>query len=77
MTRLKTPIISIVIGEGASGGAVGIGVGDKVMMLENTWYTVISPESCSSILWRSWEYKEVAAEALKTYGKRHEPSETD
>ena len=57
MTRLKTPIISIVIGEGASGGAIGIGVGDKVMMLENTWYTVISPESCSSILWRSWEYR--------------------
>ncbi len=69
MTRLKTPIISIVIGEGASGGAVGIGVGDKVMMLENTWYTVISPESCSSILWRSWEYKEVAAEALKLTAK--------
>ena len=65
MTRLKTPIISIIIGEGASGGAVGIGVGDRVYMLENTWYTVISPESCSSILWRSWEYKEVAAEALK------------
>ncbi|MEL4455176.1 acetyl-CoA carboxylase carboxyltransferase subunit alpha [Lutimonas vermicola] len=69
MTRLRTPIISIVIGEGASGGAVGIGVGDKVMMLENTWYTVISPESCSSILWRSWEYKEVAAEALKLTAK--------
>ncbi len=69
MTRLKTPIISIVIGEGASGGAVGIGVGDKVMMLENTWYTVISPESCSSILWRSWEYKEIAAEALKLTAK--------
>lgn len=69
MTRLKTPIISIIIGEGASGGAVGIGVGDKVMMLENTWYTVISPESCSSILWRSWEYKEVAAEALKLTAK--------
>ncbi|WP_452222448.1 acetyl-CoA carboxylase carboxyltransferase subunit alpha [Lacinutrix salivirga] len=65
MTRLKVPIITIVIGEGASGGALGIGVGDKVMMLENTWYSVISPESCSSILWRSWEYKEVAAEALK------------
>ena len=69
MTRLKTPIISIVIGEGASGGAIGIGVGDKVMMLENTWYTVISPESCSSILWRSWEYKEEAAEALKLTAK--------
>jgi acetyl-CoA carboxylase carboxyl transferase subunit alpha len=69
MTRLKTPIISIIIGEGASGGAVGIGVGDKVLMLENTWYTVISPESCSSILWRSWEYKEVAAEALKLTAK--------
>ena len=55
----------IIIGEGASGGALGIGVGDKVLMLENTWYSVISPESCSSILWRSWEYKEVAAEALK------------
>lgn len=69
MTRLKTPIISIVIGEGASGGAIGIGVGDKVLMLENTWYTVISPESCSSILWRSWEYKEEAAEALKLTAK--------
>jgi acetyl-CoA carboxylase carboxyl transferase subunit alpha len=69
MTRLKTPIISIIIGEGASGGAVGIGVGDKVLMLENTWYSVISPESCSSILWRSWEYKEVAAEALKLTAK--------
>jgi len=65
MTRLKTPIITIVIGEGASGGALGIGVGDKVYMMENTWYSVISPESCSSILWRSWEYKEIAAEALK------------
>ena len=65
MTRLKTPIITIVIGEGASGGALGIGVGDRVYMMENTWYTVISPESCSSILWRSWEYKELAAEALK------------
>lgn len=68
MTRLKTPIITIVIGEGASGGALGIGVGDKVYMMENTWYTVISPESCSSILWRSWEYKEQAAEALKLTG---------
>ena len=65
MTRLKTPIITIVIGEGASGGALGIGVGNKVFMMENTWYTVISPESCSSILWRSWEFKEQAAEALK------------
>jgi acetyl-CoA carboxylase carboxyl transferase subunit alpha len=65
MTRLKTPIITVVIGEGASGGALGIGVGDKVYMMENTWYSVISPESCSSILWRSWEYKEQAAEALK------------
>ena len=55
----------MIIGEGASGGALGIGVGDKVLMLENTWYSVISPESCSSILWRSWEYKEQAAEALK------------
>jgi acetyl-CoA carboxylase carboxyl transferase subunit alpha len=69
MTLLKTPIITIIIGEGASGGAVGIGVGDKVLMLENTWYTVISPESCSSILWRSWEYKEIAAEALKLTAK--------
>ncbi|QFZ53442.1 acetyl-CoA carboxylase carboxyltransferase subunit alpha [Oceanihabitans sp. IOP_32] len=65
MTRLKVPIITIVVGEGASGGALGIGVGDQVLMLENTWYSVISPESCSSILWRSWEYKELAAEALK------------
>ncbi len=65
MTRLKVPIITIVVGEGASGGALGIGVGDKVLMLENTWYSVISPESCSSILWRSWEHKEEAAEALK------------
>ena len=65
MTRLKTPIITVVIGEGASGGALGIGVGDRVYMMENTWYSVISPESCSSILWRSWEYKEQAAEALK------------
>ncbi|WP_435138798.1 acetyl-CoA carboxylase carboxyltransferase subunit alpha [Formosa sp. A9] len=65
MTRLKVPIITIIIGEGASGGALGIGVGDRVLMLENTWYSVISPESCSSILWRSWEYKEQAAEALK------------
>lgn len=65
MTTLKVPIICIIIGEGASGGALGIGIGDKVLMLENTWYSVISPESCSSILWRSWEYKEQAASALK------------
>ena len=65
MTRLKVPIIVVIIGEGASGGALGIGVGDSVLMLENTWYSVISPESCSSILWRSWEFKEQAAEALK------------
>ena len=65
MTRLKTPIITVIIGEGASGGALGIGVGDKVLMLENSWYSVISPENCSSILWRSWEHKEKAAEALK------------
>jgi len=65
MMRLKVPVICIIIGEGASGGALGIGVGDKVVMLENTWYSVISPESCSSILWRSWEYKERAADALK------------
>ncbi|MCK5441604.1 MAG: acetyl-CoA carboxylase carboxyltransferase subunit alpha [Maribacter sp.] len=65
MTRLKVPIIVTIIGEGASGGALGIGVGDRVLMLENTWYSVISPESCSSILWRSWEYKEQAADSLK------------
>ena len=65
MFNLKTQIICIVIGEGASGGALGIGIGDKIMMLENTWYSVISPESCSSILWRSWDYKERAAEVLK------------
>lgn len=65
MCRLKVPVITVIVGEGASGGALGIGVGDKVFMLENTWYSVISPESCSSILWRSWEYKEQAAEALK------------
>jgi len=65
MSQLSVPIIVIIIGEGASGGALGIGVGDKVLMLENTWYSVISPESCSSILWRSWEFKEQAAEALK------------
>jgi acetyl-CoA carboxylase carboxyl transferase subunit alpha len=65
MAKLEVPIISVIIGEGASGGAIGIGLGDKVHMLENTWYSVISPESCSSILWRSWDYKEQAAEALK------------
>src|SRR5690349_19377539 len=65
MTRLKVPIIVVIIGEGASGGALGIGVGDRVYMMENTWYTVISPESCSSILWRSWEMKEMAAEQLR------------
>lgn len=65
MAKLKTPIFSYVIGEGASGGALGIGVGNKVYMLENTWYSVISPESCSSILWRNWEHKEDAANALK------------
>ena len=65
MFNIKTQIIVIVIGEGASGGALGIGIGDKIMMLENTWYSVISPESCSSILWRSWDYKEEAANVLK------------
>src|SRR5687768_8228061 len=65
MIRLKVPVICVIIGEGASGGALGIGVGDKIFMLENTWYTVISPESCSSILWRSWDQKETAAEQLK------------
>ena len=65
MAKLRTPVICIIIGEGASGGALGIGVGDRVLMLENTWYSVISPESCSSILWRSWDFKEQAAEALK------------
>ena len=65
MCQLKVPVICIIIGEGASGGALGIGIGDKVLMLENTWYSVISPESCSSILWRSWSFKETAAEALK------------
>ena len=65
MMDLKVPIICIIIGEGASGGALGIGIGDRVLMLENTWYSVISPESCSSILWHSWDYKEQAADALK------------
>jgi acetyl-CoA carboxylase carboxyl transferase subunit alpha len=65
MMQLRVPVICVIIGEGASGGALGIGIGDKVLMLENTWYSVISPESCSSILWRSWDYKEQAAKALK------------
>jgi len=65
MSRLRVPIIVVIIGEGASGGALGLGVGDRILMLENCWYSVISPESCSSILWRSWDYKEQAAEALK------------
>jgi acetyl-CoA carboxylase carboxyl transferase subunit alpha len=65
MLRLKVPVVCVIIGEGASGGALGIGVGDKVLMMENTWYSVISPESCSSILWHNWEMKEVAAEQLK------------
>ncbi len=65
MSQLKTPIIIVVIGEGASGGALGIGIGNRVLMLENAWYSVIAPESCSSILWRSWDYKEQAAEALR------------
>ena len=65
MTRLKTPIISVIIGEGASGGALGIGVGDHVLMLNNAWYSVISPENCSTILWRNWDYKETAADSLK------------
>ena len=69
MFMLKVPVICIVIGEGASGGALGIAIGDKVLMLENTWYSVISPESCSSILWRSWDYKEQAAEVLKLTAK--------
>jgi acetyl-CoA carboxylase carboxyl transferase subunit alpha len=65
MARLPVPIVVVVIGEGASGGALGIGVGDRILMLENAWYSVISPESCSQILWRSWDYKEEAARALK------------
>ena len=69
MMSLSVPVIVIIIGEGASGGALGIGVGDEIFMLENTWYSVISPESCSSILWRSWEHKEAAAEALKLTSK--------
>lgn len=69
MIRLKVPVICVIIGEGASGGALGIGVGDRVFMMENTWYTVISPESCSSILWRSWDKKETAAEQLRLTGE--------
>jgi len=69
MFMLKVPIICIIIGEGASGGALGIGIGDKVLMLENSWYSVISPENCSAILWRTWDYKEQAAEVLKLTGK--------
>ena len=69
MFRIKVPIIVVIIGEGASGGALGIGIGDKVLMFENSWYSVISPENCSTILWRSWEYKETAAEALKLTAK--------
>lgn len=65
MSSLKVPVIVVIIGEGASGGAIGLGVGDRILMLENSWYSVISPESCSSILWRSWDFKEQAAEALK------------
>lgn len=69
MCQLQVPIVCMVIGEGASGGALGIGIGDKVFMMENTWYSVISPESCSSILWRSWDFKKQAAEALKLTGE--------
>ncbi len=69
MSRLRVPIIVVIIGEGASGGAIGIGIGDRILMLENSWYSVISPESCSSILWRSWDFKEQAAEALKLTAK--------
>ncbi|NQY08235.1 MAG: acetyl-CoA carboxylase carboxyltransferase subunit alpha [Flavobacteriales bacterium] len=69
MAQLSVPIICIIIGEGASGGALGIGIGDKVLMLENSWYSVISPENCSAILWRTWEYKEQAAESLKLTGE--------
>ena len=69
MCQLNVPVICIVIGEGASGGALGIGIGDRVLMLENTWYSVISPESCSSILWRNWDHKMEAAEALRLTGE--------
>lgn len=69
MAQLKVPVICIVIGEGASGGALGIGIGDRVLMLENSWYSVISPENCSTILWRTWDYKQQAAEALKLTGE--------
>jgi len=69
MTKLKVPIIVVIIGEGASGGALGIGVGDKILMLNNAWYSVISPENCSTILWGNWEYKETAADALKLTAK--------
>jgi acetyl-CoA carboxylase carboxyl transferase subunit alpha len=69
MVRLKVPVICIIIGEGASGGALGIAIGDRVLMLENSWYSVISPENCSTILWRSWDYKEQAAELLKLTAK--------
>ncbi|MGB0403301.1 MAG: acetyl-CoA carboxylase carboxyltransferase subunit alpha [Salibacteraceae bacterium] len=69
MAQLKVPVICIIIGEGASGGALGIGIGDKVLMLENSWYSVISPENCSTILWRTWDYKQQAAEALKLTGE--------
>jgi acetyl-CoA carboxylase carboxyl transferase subunit alpha len=65
MAALPVPIVVVIIGEGASGGALGIGVGDRILMMENSWYSVISPESCSSILWRSWDFKEEAARALK------------
>src|SRR5690606_4850160 len=65
MAKLPVPVVVVVIGEGASGGAIGIGLGDRILMLENAWYSVISPESCASILWRSWDYKEDAARALK------------
>jgi acetyl-CoA carboxylase carboxyl transferase subunit alpha len=69
MLRLRVPVICVIIGEGASGGALGIGVGDRVFMMQNTWYTVISPESCSSILWRNWDNKEKAADQLKLTGE--------
>jgi len=69
MATLEVPIITVVIGEGASGGALGIGMGNEIYMMENTWYSVISPESCSSILWKTWEFKEQAASALKLTAK--------